>query len=242
MNKSAMYDPDNDFLGGFTSSDGTIEFFARVNALLKPSFTVLDLGAGRGAWFYLDQCEYRKSLRTIKGRVREFICADVDEAVLANPTSDKNILIKDHRIPLEDASVDLILCDYVLEHVIDVNSFRDEISRVLKPNGCFCARTPHRLHYVSFCARIIRNSRHAKFLALVQPTRQPEDVFPTVYQLNSLRQIRRVFSGWANYSYLFSSEPRYFLGRRFVYRLLKFLHDYAPKALTGNLFIFLRKP
>jgi hypothetical protein len=78
-------------------------------------------------------------------------------------------------------------------------------------------------------------------LAFVQPTRQPEDVFPTAYQLNSLRQIRRVFSGWGNYSYLFSSEPRYFFGSRFIYRVLQFFHDHAPKPLTGNLFIFLRK-
>jgi SAM-dependent methyltransferase len=241
MNRSANYDPDNDFLAGFTSTDGTIEFFGRVSALLKPSFTVLDLGAGRGAWFYTDQCEYRRSLRTIKGRVREFICADIHEVVLTNPTSDKNILIKDSRIPLEDSSVDLIVCDYVLEHVLDVNSLKNEISRLLKPNGYFCARTPHQLNYVCFFARIVSNVRHAKILSLLQPTRQPEDVFPTAYKLNSLRRIRRVFPGWGNYSYLFTSEPRYFFGLRFVYRVLQILHDHAPKLLTGNLFIFLRK-
>jgi SAM-dependent methyltransferase len=241
MNRSAIYDPDNDFFGGFTSQDGTIEFFSRINALLKPSFTVLDLGAGRGAWFYRDQCEYRKGLQTIKGKVREHICADVDEAVLSNPTSDRNVLIKDNRIPLEDASVDLVICNYVLEHVLDVSSFKSEISRLLKPNGYFCARTPHRLNYVSFFARIIDNPQHAKVLASVQPTRQPEDIFPTVFKLNTLRQIRRVFPGWDNYSYVYSAEPRYFFGLRFVYRLLQFLHNHASKSLTGNVFIFLRK-
>jgi SAM-dependent methyltransferase len=242
MNKSAIYNPDNDFLGGFPSMDGTIEFFSRVNALLTPSFTVLDLGAGRGAWFYEDQCEYRKGLRTIKGKVREYICADVDEAVLSNPTSDRNVLIKDNRIPLEDASVDLIICDYVLEHVLEVSSLKGEISRLLKPNGYFCARTPHRLHCVSFFARVIGNAQHAKVLASVQPDRRREDIFPTVFKLNSLRQIRRVFPGWDNYSYIYSAEPRYFFGSRCVYRLLQFLHNHAPKSLTGNVFIFLRKP
>ncbi len=241
MNRSANYEPDSDFLAGFTSTDGTIEFFGRVNALLKPSFTVLDLGAGRGAWFYSDRCEYRKNLRTIKGKVREFICADVDEAVLTNPTSDTNILIKDNRIPLEDGSLDLIVCDYVLEHVLDVNSLKEEIFRLLKPNGYFCARTPHYFNYIGIAARIIDNARHTKVLRFAQPSRQSEDVFPTAYKLNSLRRIRRVFDGWNNYSYLYTSEPRYFFGSRHVYRVLQFVHAHAPKPLTGNLFVFLRK-
>jgi len=37
--------------GGFSDVDGTIAFFNRVNALLQPSFTVLDVGCGRGADF-----------------------------------------------------------------------------------------------------------------------------------------------------------------------------------------------
>lgn len=36
-------------VGGFTSIDGTIEFYTRISALLNPSMTVLDFGAGRGA-------------------------------------------------------------------------------------------------------------------------------------------------------------------------------------------------
>lgn len=242
MSKSAIYNPDDDFLGGFTSTDGTVEFFSRVNALLTTGSTVLDLGAGRGAWLYEDRCEYRKSLRTIKGKVREYICADIDEAVLSNPTGDRNVLIKDSRIPLEDASVDIVICDYVLEHVLEVGRLKGEISRVLRSGGYFCARTPHRLNYVSFFARIIGNAHHARVLAAVQPDRRPVDIFPTVFRLNSPRQIRRAFPGWDNFSYVYSSEPRYYFGVRSVYRLLRFFHDHAWDPLTGNMFIFLRKP
>ena len=32
--------------GGFTSLDGTIEFYTRINALLMPGMTVLDFGGG----------------------------------------------------------------------------------------------------------------------------------------------------------------------------------------------------
>jgi SAM-dependent methyltransferase len=228
-------------LGGFTPNDGTIAFFNRVNAILKPEFTVLDLGAGRAGWSILERCEYRKELRTIRGKVKEYICADIDAAVLSNSTSDRNLLIQDDRVPLEDESVDVILADYVLEHVLNVISFRDEVSRLLKPGGYFCARTPHRLHYVSIFARLIRNERHAATLREVQPTRQAEDVFPTSYRLNTLREARRLFPNWADYSYIHASEPRYFFGSRTIYRLFVLLHAVLPNAFIGNVFIFLKK-
>lgn len=235
------YDPDRDMLGGFTGSDGTVAFFNRVNAILEPHFTVLDIGAGRGAWFYLDTCAYRRHLRAIRGKVKEFICADIDAAVLRNPTSDRNILMDGQRVPLPDQSVDLIVSDFVIEHVTDIAGFKGEIARLLRPGGYFCARTPHRLHYVSIFARLIRNARHAKLLKFIQPGRLAGDVFPTAYRLNSLGQVRRIFADWGNYSYVHTSEPRYFFGRRWIYRLLSIFHRLAPRALTGNLFIFLRK-
>ena len=240
MTATKDYDPGEAMLGGFTSSDGTIEFFNRINAILKPDFTVLDIGAGRGSWYHLETSEYRKKLRTIKGKVKEYVCADIDEVVLTNPTSDKNLMIRDNRVPLEDESVDIIISDYVLEHVIDVAGFMNEISRLLRPGGYFCARTPHGMHYVSVFARLVRNTRHASALRFIQPTRRPEDVFPTAYRLNSLRQVRAVFHDWENFSYLHCSEPRYFFGSRTIYRIFLFLHALAPKALTGNVFVFLR--
>jgi SAM-dependent methyltransferase len=240
MAASKNFSPGDGMPGGFASNDGTIEFFNRINALLQPDFTVLDIGAGRGSWYHLDECEYRKKLRTIKGKVKEYICADIDEVVLNNPTSDKNLIIRHNRVPLEDRSVDLILSDYVLEHILDVTTFKSEVSRLLKPGGYFCARTPHGMHYVSIFARLIRNSRHATALRLIQPKRDSSDVFPTAYKINSLRRVRNLFPGWLNYSYVHASEPQYFFGSPLVYRLFVFLHALLPKPVTGNIFIFLR--
>lgn len=75
--------------GGFTSRDGTIEFYNRINALLMPSMTVLDFGGGRGATLTDGDCNYKKKLMTLKGKVRKVIACDVDEAVLQNPGADE---------------------------------------------------------------------------------------------------------------------------------------------------------
>jgi len=48
MNYQEIFYPESRF-GGFTDIDGTMVFYSRVNALIEPSFHVLDLGCGRGA-------------------------------------------------------------------------------------------------------------------------------------------------------------------------------------------------
>ncbi len=55
------------FAGGFDRYDGTIQFYQRVNALLRPDFVVADFGAGRGRIHIDDLIGYRRSLTNLKG-------------------------------------------------------------------------------------------------------------------------------------------------------------------------------
>jgi SAM-dependent methyltransferase len=236
-----MYDPRLEVMGGFTPIDGSVEFFGRINALLRPDFRVLDLGAGRGAWFFEELTEYKKGLRGMKGKVAEYIGADVDPVVMTNPTTDRNLLMVDNAVPVPDGSIDLIISDFVVEHIVDVNAFRNEIDRMLKPGGVFCARTPHKAAYFSIMARMVKNSNHTRWLRKVQPTRKQEDVFPTAYRLNTLRAVREVFPGWKNLTYLYTAEPAYFFGNKLLYKAMSFVHRIAPPSFTGCLFIFLQK-
>jgi SAM-dependent methyltransferase len=236
-----MYDPRLEVMGGFTPIDGSVEFFGRINALLRPDFRVLDLGAGRGAWFFEEATEYKKQLRGIKGKVAEYIGADVDRVVLTNPTTDRNLLMENNVVPVPDASIDLIISDFVVEHIVDVNAFKNEIDRMLKPGGVFCARTPHKATYFSIMARMVKNANHTRWLRKVQPTRKQEDVFPTAYRLNTLRAVREVFPDWTNFTYLYTAEPAYFFGNKLLYKVMSFVHRIAPPSFTGCLFIFLQK-
>jgi ubiquinone/menaquinone biosynthesis C-methylase UbiE len=240
-NLMSHYDPADEMLGGFTSRDGTVEFYSRINAILQPGFTVLDLGAGRGAWHYTERSAYKRALRQLRGKVLEYIGADVDDAVVGNPTTDKNLLIKGGALPVGDETVDVVICDWVLEHIVDVDSFKSEVNRVLRHGGYFCARTPHSFNYVSLAARLVKNSAHVKWLRWVQPKRKAQDAFPTAYQCNTVRAVARHFKGWQNFTYLYTAEPSYYFGRKFVFSVMNAFHRFAPRALTGSLFIYLRK-
>jgi len=231
-------------LGGYTRYDGTIEFYARVKLLVGPESRVIDLGAGRGAWFEDDESPFRRNTRLLKGHVAHVLGLDVDPAVLQNQALDSASLIQAGQPwPVADASIDLVVSDYVLEHVENVDAFRAEIARVLRPGGWFCARTPTRYNYVCIAARLVRNSRHSGVLSHAQPGRRAEDVFPTAYRLNSIADIQRAFppAQFEDFSYLYSGEPQYHFGRAWAYRGFKLLHRLLPASLTGNLYVFLRK-
>lgn len=144
-------------------------------------------------------------------------------------------------MPLPDKSVDIIVADYVLEHVQDPVNFALEVRRLLKPSGLFCARTPHKYSYVAIGARVVPNRRHSNYLTRLQPERKSQDVFPTAYKLNTLSAIERYFIDFKNFSYLFRADPAYFLGNKQAYHFMENIHRLAPAWFSGNIFVFLQK-
>ena len=83
--------------GGFSAIDGTVIFYTRIAALLRPETTVLDLGAGRGRAHVDDPVSFRRSLMDLRGRCAKVIGADPDPAVLANPSLDEAVVTPEGR-------------------------------------------------------------------------------------------------------------------------------------------------
>jgi len=241
-NTRIFFEPDLLYAGNYQPLDGTIEFYGRINSLLKKTDIVLNIGAGRGAWYFEDKCEFRRKLINLKPLVKKLIGVDIDPAVLKNETTSINYVIKNHKIPLKSQSVDIIISDYVLEHVKYPNLFYKEIDRLLKPGGYFFARTPHKLQYISIIANLIKNKDHVKFLKILQPRRKSIDVFPTEYKMNTLSCISKIFKSYKNKSYLYSAEPAYYFGNKIIFTFFLFLHRILPRPFVSNLFIFLQKP
>lgn len=230
--------------GGFSHADGTIEFYQRVNALLEPSFRVLDLGAGRGAWYQEDTSPYRRGLRDLRGKVASVVGCDPDEIVEENRSLDEALVMPDSgTIPLDSEAVDLVLADYVFEHVENPGAFTREIWRVLRPGGWVCARTPNKWGYPAIASRLVPNAAHVRLLQRAQPDRRPEDVFPTRFALNTMSAVKRHFPGqaWDHHSYYYEAEPAYHFGSVLAFGFMKAVNRLLPSVLASNLLIFLRR-
>lgn len=95
-------------------------------------------------------------------------------------------------IPLKTESVDLVISRNVLEHIKDVGSVYDEISRVLKTGGHFIFLVPNLFDYASILSLIIPNRLHKRILLKIDPSRNDKDTFDVYYRSNTARSIRRL--------------------------------------------------
>jgi len=236
-----LYYPETRF-GGFTRFDGTINFYARVNSLIARDSIVLDIGCGRGV-YRDDRCRIRRDLRDLRGKAGKVIGIDVDTQASVNPFLDEFRLIDSTRWPVETASIDLAIADYVLEHVEDPHLFFNECARLIKPGGYFCFRTPNAWGYVAVISRLLPNRYHAGIAVKVQSERKHEDVFPTYYRCNTVRALRRHLrqSGFDTCVYAYEAEPSYFEFSRLLYYVATLHQKFAPDLFKLALFGFARR-
>ena len=241
MNYKNVFYPESKF-GGFTSVDGTVAFYSRVNALLSPAFTLLDFGCGRGAWVD-DPLPYRRGLRNFKGRVSQVIGVDVNHQAADNPFIDEFHQIEATQWPLADHSVDLCVCDSVLEHVEFPGAFFTEARRVIKPGGFICLRTSNLWGYPALISRLTPNRLHLGILKKVKPGVIDQDIFPTYYRCNTLAALRRLLdcNGFEHVVYGHGTEPFYLSFSRFAYWLGNLHQKLAPGFLQPVILGFGRR-
>lgn len=170
------------------SLDSAHVFLVTAQALAARSQLVLEVGCGRGALVRLDQPG--GAWQDLRGPGRRVLGIDIDSAGAHNPVVDEFRLIGDDGCwPLDDASVDLAVSDFVLEHVTDPATFVSELARVLRPGGAFVARTVSRYSPLSLIAGLVPNRSHARVLRSLQPGRLEQDVFHTAYRMNTRRAL-----------------------------------------------------
>jgi SAM-dependent methyltransferase len=229
--------------GGFTDIDGTIAFYTRVHELLPPRGTALDIGCGRGAQA-ADPVRIRRELRTLGRSAGRVIGIDVDPAAAANPLLNEFRLIETPVWPIESATIDVAVADWVVEHVSDPGVFFAETFRVLRPGGCLCLRTANARSLVGLAARLIPNRLHARVLQVAQHGRKAQDVFPTVYRCNTRKLLHAALqrAGFQAVTYGYEGEPQYHNFSGLAYAFGVAYQRWAPKAVRSALFGFALRP
>jgi SAM-dependent methyltransferase len=184
---------------------------------------------------------YAQALAKLQGKVKTVIGIDVDPAIARHPYLDeRHVVAPGAALPLAGASVDLVVCNWVFEHLADPEFFAAEMHRVLKPGGWLCAHTVNRWGYVGIGARAVPNALHTRFLKRLWPGRRDIDVFSVAYQLNSLADLRRHFPerDWHNCSYRASFVPKYHAESALLFRLFA---AWQRVGTPSDILAFLRK-
>jgi len=225
--------------GGFSSVDGTVAFYTRVRSLLPATGIVCDLGCGRGAAAE-DPVAFRRDLRDLRGPSRTVIGLDVDPAARSNPLVDQFIQYDGLSVPMRDGFADIVVSDFVVEHLPDPSAYFDEAARVLKPSGYLCIRTPNLMSYFGLAARLLPARFRSGALRRGQPRREAQDIYPAEYLCNTRRTLSRYLesAGFCATVVGHEAEPAYFGFSRLLYSFMVTVHRLTPRAFVTNLFAF----
>ncbi len=216
---------------GWQTSGSQLEAMVRGYATVGSS--VLDLGCGRGG-------------------VVELVWRDVKLAAGLDPDAPS---LTGHRapgmpilrgvgehLPFANASFDLVVSVWVLEHLKEPSTVFGEVARVLRPGGHFVFLTPNLRNPLLVLNRI------GKALPMVQTRlvsrfygRREADTFPVQYRANTVGALRRLAaaSGLAVGELRVVPDPTYLALNGFMFTTSVFAERLMPKGwgvhLLGDL-------
>ncbi len=214
-------------------------FEARAHDLISAATqTLLDAGCGRTV----------PVLRKFLGKVPRLIGVELVDFTDV-PTGIETYNADLARLPLPNASVDLIISRSVFEHLTDPQSVYNEFQRVLRPGGKIVFLTANMWDYGTLVARAIPNRFHAGIVKRVEG-REEEDTFPTAYKTNTRAAVDDLaataglrvteFDYLSQYpNYLMFNGALFFLGTCFEKLISRF---HALRFLRGWILVTLEKP
>ena len=194
--------------------DGTSRFSAFIRGRLQPGFRVLDLGAGAG----------KAGPINLRGDVRSIIGVDSDSYIKENANIDHGVIGLAEDLPFRADSFDLIVSDWVVEHLAEVEEVASEVFRVMRSGGVFAFRTGNVRHYSYAIAAATPYWFHRLMANKVRGLSGDNgDPHATYYRMNTRRAVRQCLTraGFVEEellmvepepSYLMFSVPSFLLG------------------------------
>ena len=161
----------------------------------RDEVTALDIGCGHG---FDDDVELQRS---IANRGHQFVGIEPDTDI--PPPA---YFTEMHRTSLEESgvapeSVHVAYATFVLEHLHDPEAFLRKIHECLVPGGVFWAFTVDARHPFTFVSKLMeRLGLKGFYLNTLRGRRGVEryENYPTVYRINSPRQVRRFSARFAS--------------------------------------------
>jgi len=160
---------------------------------------VLDAGCGSGGII----SEFKSIPKSIAG-------IDINKELLTeNQIVNKKIIADLEHIPLDNNSVDIVISEFVLEHLRKPTIVLREISRVLKPEGMFIFITPNIINPIIALSKILPHAFHS--LLRSRLLKKEEKTHYTYYRANTHQKLLKLgkMAGFNNCEIMRAGNPEY---------------------------------
>jgi SAM-dependent methyltransferase len=159
---------------------------ALVGGLVSKSTDWIDVGGGQSLF------PSNASLaQTLSRRARRLVGVDPSENISANPYLHERMQcrIEDYQT---DARFDLATLRMVAEHITEPRRLIRSLQRLLCPGGLVVILTPYLWSPSTMMSRLLPFTLHAPIVRFFWGA-DDDDVFPTVYQMNTRKQLAGLF-------------------------------------------------
>ncbi|MBI2827563.1 MAG: class I SAM-dependent methyltransferase [Planctomycetia bacterium] len=182
---------------GYFGSEAWYE--ATVDKLVTEGCSWLDVGGGKAIF-----PDNKRLSEALSRRCGLLVGVDPSDNIASNPYVYEAVKCRIDEYE-SDRKFDVVTLRMVAEHIENPKPAVESLSRLMTTGGTVVIFTPNRWSPVSVAASIIPFSLHQPITHFLWGTKQ-EDVFPTVYKMNTRRQLRTLFedAGFAEiaFSYL----------------------------------------
>lgn len=161
--------------------DGYSAYMGFLDRYCPPGGKVVDLGCGEEAFlcFLMERAGEVVGVdgRRLEGPYHRYVQADLER-----------------ELPLEEGSLDLAACKFLLEHLERPGDMLVRMHKALRPGGHLVIMTPNVLYYPYtlnyLLSRLLPQKVRMRLVSLFSG-RGGEDVFPVYYRCNTPRRLRR---------------------------------------------------
>ncbi len=190
--------------------DGTTRLHNLIREFATSRPMILEIGAGPAN----QTTRFLASLGEVTG-------VDIDSDVKSNEYCKKTIVYDGMHIPCGKNSYDLVIMNYVCEHIKQPMELCREIHRVLRPEGFYIFRTPNLWHYISLAAWLTPQFFHNLVAnRLRNIPAESHAPYPTLHRMNTKRICRKILSQ-AGFSIkvikIIEAEPSYGMASRMLF-------------------------
>lgn len=212
------------------------QYEALATGYAHASTALLDLGCGRGGL-----------IEKLGPEVGQPVGCDPDRRSLAEHRSPdtRRVCAPAEVLPFADATFDLVIASWLLEHLSHPQAVLAEVARVLRPGGHFVTLTPNANHPILLANRVSQLApRLQRWLVPRLYARDETDTFSVHYRANSRRQLVRLAldSGLQLAAYRPIGDPSYLAFGDALFGLATWAERLTPRRLKIHLLLDFYKP